>query len=87
MFETSQDILNMSLAIGFAILVVFLCIALFYLTMVLRDASKVTGTVKNMIEKTQRVLLEPLRMMDYVVDKVKPYVEGFIERKLNKKKK
>ena len=87
MFETSQDILNMSLAIGWAILVVFLCVALVYLTKVLKDVSKVTNTAKNVVEKTQKVILEPLRMMDYVVDKVRPYVEGFIESKLNKKKK
>lgn len=85
MFETSRDILNMSLAIGFGILVVFLCIFLFYAISVLRDVSRVSGSVKSLVERIHKTITEPLRALDYIVEKVKPYIESFIENRFSGK--
>ncbi len=87
MFATSGDILNMSLAGGFIILVIFLCIFLFYGILILRDASKVVDDVAEIVERVHKTIVEPLRALDYLVDKVRPYIEALIERKLKGKKK
>ncbi|MEK7085833.1 MAG: hypothetical protein AAB953_02355 [Patescibacteria group bacterium] len=87
MFATSGDILNMSLAGGFIILVIFLCIFLFYGILILRDTSKVVDDVAEIVERVHKTIVEPLRALDYLVDKVRPYIETLIERKLKGKKK
>ena len=87
MFETSQDILNIALAIGFGVLVIFLCIFLFYGIMVLRDVAKVSDKVKGLVDRIHKTITEPLRALDYIVEKVKPYIEAFIERRFGKGKK
>ena len=87
MFATSGDILNMALAFGFIVLVIFLCVFLFYGIIVLRDVSKVTDRARDFIVRVHKTVTEPLRALDYVVDKVKPYVEAFVERKMKGKKK
>ena len=85
MFSTSQDILNMALAGGFVILVIFLCVFLFYGILVLRDFSKVTYGVKTLAERIRKTVTEPLRALDYLVEKVKPYVDAFIEKRFKGK--
>lgn len=87
MFATSGDILNISLAGGFIILVIFLCIFLFYGILILRDASKVVDDVAEIVERVHKTIVEPLRALDYLVDKVRPYIETLIERRLKGKKK
>lgn len=83
MWSTSGDVLNMSLAIGFIVLVVFLSMFLFYGILILRDVSKVAEDVEELVERVHKTVVEPLRAVDYVVEKAKPYLEAFIESKLN----
>ena len=87
MFATSGDILNMSLAIGFILLVIFLCILLFYAILILRDASKVVDEVEEVVSRVHRTIVEPLKAMDYIIEKAKPYVETVLESKKKSKKK
>ena len=87
MFATSQDVLFMSLAGGFILLVIFLCIFLFYGILILRDASKVVDDVAEIVERVHKTIVEPLRALDYLIDKARPYVETLVERRLKGKKK
>jgi len=87
MFGTSGDILNMSLAIGFIVLVIFLSILIFYGILVLRDFSKVVGDVEEVVARIHKTIVEPLRAVDYLIEKARPYVESIIESKLKSKKK
>lgn len=87
MFATSGDILNVSLAVGFAVLVVFLCIFLFYGILILRDASKVVDEIAEVVDRVHKTIVQPLRAIDYLVEKITPYVEALIEKKLRGKKK
>jgi uncharacterized protein YggT (Ycf19 family) len=87
MFATSGDILNMSLAIGFIVLVIFLSILIFYAILVLRDVNKVVGDVEEVVHKVHNTIVQPLRAIDYLVQKLQPYVETVIERKMSEKKK
>lgn len=81
MFATSGDVLNMSLAIGFIVLVIFLSILIFYAIMILRDTTKVVDNVSEIVGKVHSAIIEPLRALDYVIDKVKPYVEMAVEKR------
>ncbi|MDA1060592.1 MAG: hypothetical protein O3B47_02255 [bacterium] len=87
MFATSGDILNMSLAIGFIVLVIFLCILIFYAILILRDVTKVVDDVAEIVEKVHKTIVEPLRAIDYVIDKAKPYIDTVLDRRAKGKKK
>ncbi|NIA02425.1 MAG: hypothetical protein GWP15_03505 [Nitrospirae bacterium] len=87
MFATSGDILNMSLAIGFILLVIFLCFLIFYAVIILRDAAKVMDDVEEVVTRVRTTIVQPLKAVDYIIEKAKPYVETVIERKMNEKKK
>lgn len=86
MFATSGDILNMSLAIGFIILVIFLCFLIFYAVIILRDVAKVMDDVEEIVTRVRTTIVQPLKAIDYIVEKAKPYVETVIERRMKEKK-
>lgn len=86
MFATSGDILNMALAIGFLVLVIFLSILIFYFILVLRDVSKIVDDVEEITERVRATIIEPLRAVDFLVEKVKPYVEMILEQRSKSKK-
>lgn len=87
MFATSGDILNMSLAIGFIVLVIFLCILIFYAILILRDISKVVDDAAEVVSKVHKTIVQPLRAIDYIIERAQPYVEGIIEKRNRTKKK
>jgi len=87
MFETTGDILNVSLAIGFLVLVIFISMVCFYLVIILRDVSKVTDEVKDIVYKVHKTIVEPLKAIDYLVEKVRPYIETIMESKMSEKTK
>lgn len=86
MFATSGDILNMSLAIGFILLVIFLCFLIFYAVIILRDVAKVMDDVEEVVTRVRTTIVQPLKAVDYIIEKAKPYVETVIERRMNEKK-
>lgn len=81
MFATSGDMLNMSLAIGFIVLAIFLSILIFYAILILRDVSKITDDSKELVDRIHDTIMGPLKAVDYIVEKVKPYIETMIENK------
>jgi hypothetical protein len=87
MFATSGDILNMSLALGFIVLVIFLSILIFYTILVMRDVSKMTDDSRELVDRIHDTVMGPLKAVDYLVEKAKPYIEGMIESRLGKRKK
>lgn len=87
MFATSGDVLNMSLAVGFIVLVIFLSILIFYAIVILRDVAKVVDDVSEVVDKVHKTVIQPLRAIDYIVEKAKPFVEQILEKKAKAKKK
>lgn len=87
MFATSSDVLNISLAGGFVLLVVFLCVALFYLILILRDTSKMMDDAKNVVDRVHNAIIEPLRLVDFLIEKARPYLEAALEKRMKGKKK
>lgn len=86
MFATSGDVLNMSLAIGFIILVIFLCILIFYAILILRDTAKMMDEIEEIVTRVHSTIIQPLKAIDYIVEKAKPYVETIIERRMKERK-
>ena len=87
MFATSGDILNMSLAIGFIVLVIFLCILCFYAILILRDVTKVVDDIEQVTNKLKKTVVEPLRAIDFIVERARPYVEMVLDKKKKSSKK
>lgn len=73
----------MSLAIGFLVLVVFLCITLFYAILILRDFSQVSNEIKTTVQKIHATIAQPLMAIEFIVEKIRPYIEMFIDKRMN----
>lgn len=87
MFATSGDILNMSLAIGFIVLVIFLSIFIFYGIIVLRDVARITDDVEEIVTRVRSTIVQPLKAVDFIVEKAKPYIEMVLEKRTQAQKK
>lgn len=87
MFATSGDVLNMALAIGFIVLVIFLCILIFYAILILRDTSKTADAISEIVGRVRRTIVEPLKAVDFIIEKIKPYIETVLESRMKAKKK
>ena len=79
---TSGDILNMALAIGF--IVVFILI--FYAILIVRDTAKVIDDIAEVVSKVRKTIVEPLKAIDYIIDRAKPYIETVLENRARSKK-
>lgn len=73
----------MYIAISIAVLLlgVFGSMALFYLILILRDASKMTEQVRETADRINEYILSPLRIVNTLVEKFKPYFDSFAEKK------
>lgn len=76
----------MSLAIGFIILVIFLSLLIFYAILILRDVSKVMDDIEEIVTRVRTTIVQPLKAVDYIIEKAKPYIETVLERKMKEKK-
>lgn len=85
MITTSLDVLYIALAIGIILFVVFACIAIFYLILILRDVSRVVNDVEELVGRIHKTVVQPLRAIDYIVEKATPYIETIVEQKVRSK--
>jgi predicted permease len=84
MFATSQDILNLALAIGFSLIALFLSIALFYAIFVLRDLSQATTAIRSAASKVNNVIVQPLKVLKSIFEHSKD-IAAFVEKYAGKK--
>jgi uncharacterized protein YoxC len=83
MVTSTQDILNLSLAIGFALLVIFLCVALVFLILVLRDVSKITSKTRETVDTVSGYILVPAKALSKLGGKIETIAE-IIQKKVEK---
>jgi hypothetical protein len=57
MLENSKDILYTVLAVSIFLFTIFICWAIFYLAMILREFKKIIGDVRKKIELVEEVLV------------------------------
>lgn len=84
MFETTKDILYISLAGGFILLVIFLCVTLIYLILILRDFSKISSKIKDTTERVNNYIIQPIRIAGRLIENLHPIVD-IIEKKIKEK--
>jgi hypothetical protein len=80
MVTTTLDILYLSLATGFVVLVIFLSITLLYTIFILRDVSSVTQDVKEVTERVNQVVISPLKAVNFIIEQIKPHVQAVLTR-------
>jgi len=80
MWETSADILNMSLAIGVGAVCFLLLFAIFYLILILRDFSYTSKHVRDTAKAVNDYVKTPVRIAMEVYKGVKD-VMGWFEKK------
>lgn len=56
MFETSKDILNLSIAGGVGLIAIFICWAMYYMIGTLRNVSKMTLSIREKLELVDNIL-------------------------------
>jgi len=84
MFETSQDVLNIVLAVGFGLIAIFLSVTLFYAIFVLRDLSETTKAMKKVAKQANNMIIQPAKFLTFVFDKAKIIAE-LVEKNVAKK--
>ncbi len=87
MITSALDVLYISLAVGFIVFIIFLCMTLFYVISILRDVSRVTNRVEELIKRVHKTIIQPLRAVDYIIEKISPYVETLVKNKIKERKK
>ena len=89
-FASSQDTLYFVLTIAIGMVAVFLCVALLYLTLVLRDAEKILDKIRDTADKVNAFVVKPVQIAAMVIDRVRPIIESVLENRAashSKKKK
>lgn len=56
MFETSRDILNISISVSVVVLVIFLCVALYYLIANLKRINKISQQIEGGVDKINNLV-------------------------------
>lgn len=84
MFETSKDILNIVLAVGFGLIAVFLSITLFYAIFVLRDLSETTKAMKKVAKQANSMIIQPAKFLTFLFSKARTIAE-IVEKNVAKK--
>ncbi len=93
MFENPLNLLYIVLAAIILLIGILLAIAIVYLIMILRDASKASYYVRDTAEKVNEFVYKPLMMATTIVENLKPILEtlqekgeGILKKKKKKKK-
>ncbi|PIQ78188.1 hypothetical protein COV82_01680 [Candidatus Peregrinibacteria bacterium CG11_big_fil_rev_8_21_14_0_20_46_8] len=76
-----QSTLYLVLAIGVALLTIFVCVALIYLILIFRDVSKILEKTRDTAERINEFVIKPVTIVSTVVDRIRPIVEAAMERR------
>lgn len=77
----AQTTLYLVLAIGVALLTIFVCVALIYLILIFRDVSKILEKTRDTAERINDFVLKPVTLIATIVDRIRPLVEAALERR------
>ena len=54
---------------------------IFYIVLILRDVSKVVDKTEEVVDKVHKTVIQPLRALDFLMEKIGPYIEMLAEKK------
>lgn len=74
-----QDFMYVAISIAVLLLAIFGSIALFYLILILRDTNKAVESVKDTVDKFNEYILSPIKVVNTLVERVKPLYDSFMD--------
>lgn len=75
----TQENLYLILGVSVGFLTIFICVALIYLILVLRDASKILDKTRDTVEKINMIVVKPVKLVATIVEHVRPMVYKALE--------
>lgn len=90
MFDNPLNLLYIVLAAVILLIGILLAIALVYLIMILRDASKASYYARDTLEKVNEFIYKPITIASSILENIKPIIENLQSRgedMMKKKKK
>ncbi|MBU1018928.1 MAG: hypothetical protein ABII07_01005 [Patescibacteria group bacterium] len=78
---TPLDLLYITIAIGTALLVIFLCITLVYSILILRDVNQLVSSAKDTAEKVNTYVMKPVKAAKNLHKHITPIIK-IVEDKL-----
>lgn len=81
---TPLDLLYITIAIGIALLVIFLCITLIYSILILRDVNKLVSSAKDTAEKVNTYVMKPVKAAKNLHKNIAPIIK-IVEEKISER--
>lgn len=81
---TPLDLLYITIAIGIALLVIFLCITLVYSILILRDVNKLVSSAKDTAEKVNVYVMKPVKAARNLHKHITPIIK-IVEEKISER--
>ena len=78
---TPLDLLYITIAIGIALLVIFLCITLVYSILILRDINMLVSSAKDTAEKVNTYVMKPVKAAKNLHKNIAPIIK-IVEEKI-----
>jgi hypothetical protein len=72
---TSLDILYLTLSVCVSVVTLFSSVTLIYLMFIFRDVTKISDTLREVVNKVDHYITKPIMMTKSVIDFVTPYLE------------
>jgi uncharacterized protein YoxC len=73
--ETTSDLLNLALAVGFIVLVIFLSMVLVRVYKILGEVKEITETVNGIVDLVSHYLWKPVQVFNQIVAKVREFIQ------------
>lgn len=70
-YLTTQDILNLTLAIGFGAISIFLCILLLRLSKTVGHINSIAEKVKSITDAVEQYVWQPIHFVQNIIEKMK----------------
>ncbi len=87
LYQTPLDILYLVLTITVVVLLILGALVLFHVIRLLRNVSKMSETIENVVEMVNHYLMVPLRVGLMVIEKTKDHMAKGAEKEAKKAKK
>ncbi|MDD4351770.1 MAG: hypothetical protein PHU71_02195 [Candidatus Gracilibacteria bacterium] len=82
---TPLNILFLVLALSVFVVSVFICVALYNATLIMRDVEKITEKAKDTVDQVNEYIAKPIMFIMEAIDKARD-VMGFVEEHSSDKK-
>ena len=86
MFSQPLNLLYIVLSISIIILTIFISWAIVYVIFILRELQHTTAKAKQVVERVDSWLIEPVKIANEIIRKIK-FISNFVEERAKKRRK